>query len=202
MTSRSMRWLSVLCFVSVVVQASAARAEEKGKSLFDGKSLDGWTVTDCKAEVEDGAIVLKEGNGMVRTNEKYGDFVLELETKALRSDVWDSGIYIRFDLPLPKGRPWPAKTQVNLFKGDEGGLKGHAKELVVATKPDGKHFKPGEWNKLRITAKGDKVSVELNGKEVASAEGLKPADGYIGLQAEVASGGQFAFRNIRISDGK
>jgi hypothetical protein len=177
----------------------AAYADEK--SLFDGKSLDGWTVTDCKSEVADGAIVLKDGNGLVRTNGKYGDFVLELEAKNLRSDVWDSGVFIRFDLPFPKGRPWPAKTQVNFAKGDEGGLKGD-KGLVVAKKPDGKHFKSGEWNKLRITAKGDKVTVELNGEDVASATGLKPAEGYIGLQAEVASGGQFAFRNLRISDAK
>ena len=30
----------------------------------------------CEAEVKDGAIMIKEGNGVVHTEDRYGDFVL------------------------------------------------------------------------------------------------------------------------------
>ena len=77
-------------------------------SLFDGKTLHGWHVTGCEAVVEDGAILIKAGNGLVRTDHRYADFVLDLEWKALSSDRWDSGIYFRCELP-PEGRPWPRR---------------------------------------------------------------------------------------------
>jgi len=52
--------------------------------LFDGKTLAGWKVIGCEAEVEDGVILLKAGNGVVRTERTYRDYVLEYEWKALK----------------------------------------------------------------------------------------------------------------------
>jgi hypothetical protein len=74
-----------------MASVSLARAEkaacsdnggEKGSgwgSLFDGQTLKGWKVTGCEAVVQDGAILLKSGNGLVRTERTYRDFVLEIE---------------------------------------------------------------------------------------------------------------------------
>src|SRR5687767_3168085 len=56
----------------------AAGKDDGFVSLFDGKSLDGWVVTNCKAAVEGGSLVILEGNGLVRSDKVYGDFVLEL----------------------------------------------------------------------------------------------------------------------------
>lgn len=162
-------------------------------SLFDGKSLAGWKVTGCEAAVDDGAILLIGGNGLVRTDHRYSDFTLELEWKALAADNWDSGIYIRSELP-PEGKPWPPRYQINLRKGLEGNLGG-----VKGAESKGL-IKNGQWNHFKITAIGKVASLEINGKPAWKTEGLEAASGYIGLQAEVPQGGQFLFRNIKLTE--
>ncbi|MGH9360566.1 MAG: 3-keto-disaccharide hydrolase, partial [Thermoanaerobaculia bacterium] len=130
--------------------------KEKGVSLFDGKTLKGWKVTNCEAVVQDGAILLKAGNGLVRTERPYRDFVLELEWKALKPDAWDSGIYFRCGEP-PAGAAWPRNHQANLKKGMEGNvddLKGARSTGLV---------KPGEWNRFQLTVVGATAKLEING---------------------------------------
>jgi hypothetical protein len=173
--------------------ASTVLAEEAFVSLFDGNTLKGWKVLRCEAEVDAGTILLKAGNGIVHTEKRYADFVLELEWKAMRPGKWDSGIYFRSELP-GKSQPWPRRYQANLLKGQEGnvaGLQGAISKGLVKT---------GEWNKFRLTVVGTKAALEINGKPAWKADGLEAPVGYICLQSEVAGGGQFRFRNIRIAD--
>lgn len=162
-------------------------------TAFNGRDLDGWQVTGCDAGVENGLLVLRGGDGFVRSNERHGDFVLELDWRARRPSNYDSGIYIRADLPA-QGKPWPARYQVNLKQGAEGNIAG----LAGATSKG--LIKEGDWNHFKITVKGDAAELEINGKPAWKASGLENADGYIGLQSEVDGGGQFEFRNIEITD--
>jgi hypothetical protein len=172
----------------------AKKPADKFVSLFDGKTLNGWKVENCEAGVQDGCILLKAGNGWVRSEKTYGDFVLEVEWKPVNKEMWDSGVYIRA-VPPPAGKPWPARNQLNLRKGLEGNIK-EIKEAVG----HGELVKPGEWNVFRVTVVGKTASLEINGKPAWKIENLKPATGYIGLQCEVAGGGQFLFRSVRISE--
>jgi len=163
-------------------------------TLFNGKDLDGWIVTECDAAVEAGNLLIKSGNGLTRSELRYRDFVLELEWRARKDRGWDSGIFFRAEEP-PKGRPWPTRYQANLSEGregDVGGLKGAS--------GGSKLIKSGQWNHFKLTAIGRAAELEINGKSAWKADGLEAADGYIGLQAEVPSGGQFEFRNIRITE--
>lgn len=162
-------------------------------SLFDGKTLNGWQVTGCETVVQDGAILLKSGNGLVRTQKAYRDFVLEIEWKALKPDNWDSGVFFRCDDP-PAGKPWPKIYQANLRKGMEGNvneLKGARSEGLT---------RPGDWNRFKLTVVGATAALEINGKPAWNANGVKNPSGYIALQAEIPGGGQFLFRNIRIRE--
>ncbi|UCC96602.1 MAG: DUF1080 domain-containing protein [Phycisphaerales bacterium] len=180
----------------VVLLTSCSVFEPKAKrvALFDGKTLDGWTLITCEAEVDGGEILLKAGNGLVQTEKKYGDFILEFDWKALRDDKWDSGVYFRYD-SIPQSRPWPRRYQVNLRRGMEGNLgdlQGAKSEGLV---------KDGRWNRFKLTVCGSKTSLEINGKPAWEADGLgEPAIGYIGLQAEVPGGGQYRFRNIYLTE--
>jgi hypothetical protein len=179
-------------------KAEKAEAKAGGKakgavSLFDGKTLKGWKVLGCEAVVEDGAIFMKGGNGVVRTERKYKDYTFEVEWKALKQDKWDSGIYIRCDDP-PKGEAWPKVYQVNLLKGMEGNIA----ELPAARSSG--LVKPGEWNRFKLTVVGTKAELEINGKPAWKADGLKNPEGYISLQAEVPGGGQFLFRDVKITE--
>ncbi|MBI2826291.1 MAG: DUF1080 domain-containing protein [Planctomycetia bacterium] len=163
-------------------------------SLFNGRDLAGWHVTRCEAGVEDGLLVLKDGNGFVRTDHRYRDFVLELDWRARKTEKWDSGIYFRSELPGETGRPWPTRYQVNLAEGQEGNvkdLKGAASTGLV---------KPGEWNHFKLSVTGASAELEINGRPAWRAGSVEPADGYVGLQAEVPLGGQFEFRNITITE--
>lgn len=173
--------------------AALACGADKPVSLFNSKDLTGWQVLSCEAEVRDGCLFLKDGNGMVQTERQYGDFILELEWKALKVDKWDSGVYFRYE-SIPAKRPWPANYQANLRKGQEGnvgGLKGAESTGLV---------KEGDWNHMRLTVRGTTAAMELNGKPAWKADGLKVLRGYIGLQSEVPGGGQYLFRNLRITE--
>lgn len=173
--------------------AQAAEKEGPWVSLFDGHSLSGWQVTGCEAVVQDGAILLKSGNGLVRTKRTYRDFVLEIEWKALKADKWDSGVFFRCS-DAPPGKAWPKTYQANLRKGMEGNVS----ELKEA-RSEGLTF-PGQWNRFRLTVRGTTAALEINGKPAWKADGLRSPTGYIALQAEIPGGGQFLFRNIRVRE--
>jgi hypothetical protein len=95
----------------------------------------------------------------------------------------DSGIYLRGD----------SKSQVNLWNwtvgsGEIYGYRIDAKqspEVKAACTPKRKADRPlGEWNRMMITVKGQRVSVTMNGVAViedATLDGM-PAEGPIGLQ--------------------
>jgi len=184
-----------IVFAATITSTVLADACGKGKraALFDGKTLKGWTVLNCQAEVRDGQILIKSGNGLIQTEQKYGDFILEFECKALKDANWDSGVYFRYD-KVPANRPWPGKYQVNLRKGMEGnvgGVKGATSKGL---------YKPGQWNAFKLTVEGTKLALEMNGKPAWKATGLAgPKQGFISVQAEVPHGGQFLFRNIYIT---
>jgi len=187
-------FISLMIAVVFLTSCSVLGPSEKRVALFDGKTLNGWTLITCEAEVDGGDILLKAGNGLVQTEKKYGSFILEFEWKALRDANWDSGVYFRYDTIPPK-RPWPARYQVNLRQGMEGNLddlKGAKSEGLV---------KDGQWNRFKLTVRGSKASLEINGKSAWQADGLaEPAAGYIALQAEVPGGGQYRFRNIYLTE--
>ncbi len=152
-------------------------------TLFDGKTLNGWKVIGCEAVVEDGAIFLKAGNGVVRTEKTYRDFVIEYEWKALKPDDWDSGVYFRCDDPAP-GAPWPKTYQANLRKG----LEGNVEELPTARSTG--LTKPADWNKFTLVVVGTKAALWINGKNAWKGDGVKTPSGYIALQAEIPGGGR------------
>ena len=182
--------------IALALLTSCSDSEPGGKraALFDGKTMDGWTVIKCEAVVDDGDILLVAGNGLVQTKKKYGDFILEFEWKALRNDKWDSGVYFRYD-SVPENRPWPDRYQVNLrqdMEGNVGNLEGAKSEGLA---------KAGQWNKFKLTVRGTKASLEMNGKSAWEADGLEdPQEGFIALQAEVPGGGQYRFRNIYLTE--
>ena len=185
---------ALVCGVFCMAAAVAA-GEPKGKSvaLFNGKDLTGWKAITCEVEVCDGAILLKSGNGVLQADGEFADFILELDWKALNKEpqMWDSGIYFRYTAIPPK-RPWPARYQVNLRKGMEGNV-----DLPGATSTG--LTKPGAWNHFKLTVQGTTAALEINSKPAWKADGLKTPKGFLSLQSEVPGGGQFLFRNIRLT---
>ena len=187
---------AVLMSALLLLPALLNAAEQDHQfNLFNGKDLAGWDITNCKVAVEDGALVLSEGNGFARSNLKYGDFVLELDWRARQADKYDSGIYVRSQFPSSqRSRQWPDRYQINLKDGEEGNLVG------VPSAASKGLVKRGQWNHFKITAAGPKLSLEINGKPAWTYDGLKETSGYIGLQSETPLGGQFEFKNMRLTE--
>jgi hypothetical protein len=187
-----MRTWIALCAVSSAVQARGADADFT-LDLLAGGDLSAFALHQCEAALEGGALVLKSGNGLVRTLQRHGDFVLELEWKARKPSKWDSGIYVRSELPA-KGKPWPDRYQINLSDGEEGRLVG----TDVRAPRD--LIRKGDWNRFVISARGNELSLEINGKPAWKHMGIEASDGFIGLQSEVPAGGEFEFRNVKVTE--
>jgi hypothetical protein len=188
------RWLTVLfVLLASLSPAGLCFAEGFTRQLFNGRDLEGWHISNCEAGVENGHLVLKSGNGFVRSDHRYGDFTLELQWRARQEKDYDSGIYFRAELPMGP-RPWPTRYQINLLQGQEGNVT-----TVPAAKSTGL-IKAGEWNQFKLTVIGSQASLEINGTPAWQVDNIEAASGYIGFQAEVPKGGQFEFRDIRLTE--
>lgn len=184
-----------LLLLLVVAAGASCRAEPPAAefALFNGRDLTGWTVTECETEVKDGVLLLKKGEGWVRTDHQYADFVLSWECRNLQASQYDSGVHFRAELPAA-GAHWPKKYQVNLKEGQEGNLTSNKAASSTGL------YKPGEWNAFTLTVVGQTAELTINGRPAWKTDGITPAAGYIGLQSETTLGGQFEFRNLKIKE--
>jgi hypothetical protein len=195
------RLAALLC---AAFTTSLCFADEEGfKPLFDGKSLDGWKVSENKDsfKIEDGAIVAEgprahafyvgEVNGA-----KFGDFELRLE--AMTRKTSNGGVFIHTEY---QENDWPGKgyeVQVNNTQGDwrkSGGLY-----AVVDNKEP---FEDDKWMEMVIRVENGVITSTVNGKKLVdykAEEGkskLLPEGGTIALQAH-DPGSKVYYKNIRI----
>ena len=184
----------VLCVLFCVLAPAAAKSTTGFRQqIFNGHNLHGWHAIGCETGVEGNKLILRDGDGTVHTDHRYRNFVLELKWRPLRKDSWDSGIYVRCELPSA-GQPWPKRYQINLLKGHEGNLVG-----VPAAQSKGL-VKPGTWNQFRLTLIGKQATLEINGQQAWQVDAIEASAGYIALQSEVAGGGQFEFKDIFVTE--
>lgn len=206
----------LLCGVWLTCGAVSAVADDDGwVSLFDGKSLKGWTQKNGTAtyRVEDGAIVgkTKEGspNSFLCTDKDYTDFDLEFEV--LVDDGLNSGVQFRSQSTkeFDNGRVHGPQVEI-----EKGGTAGRVYGEALGTdwlsdlgdEAAQKAFKVGEWNKYRVRAVGKTIETWVNGVRTAKFEDerSKMTTGFIGLQVHgIAAGSgpyQVRWRNIKIKD--
>jgi hypothetical protein len=197
--------------------ASLAAADEPSefRTLFDGKSLDGWVVKGEPGQdapkdewlVKDGMLTAKPGHSWLSTKEMYGDYVLRLEWRVPENG--NSGVFIRVPDLKPGQQPYVEGMEIQVLddKGPEyaGKLKAwqYAGSIYGAVAAENSGYKgAGEWNTMEITCKGDEVTVAMNGNKIATADVTKFEElksrqrrGYIGLQNH---GTPVDYRNLQI----
>jgi hypothetical protein len=168
--------------------------------LFNGRDLTGWKVHNGKLEVwgadkDKGVLYVQGGGGgWLMTEKEYGDFELRLEFKMPKKG--NSGVALRAPL---QGDPAYQGMEIQLLDDDNWkGLKpaqqtGSIYDVVPAAKVVTRPH--GEWNQMRIVAKGRRVTVELNGTKLVDADldeykehakrhpGLLREKGHLGLQS-------------------
>ncbi len=191
---------------AIALAASPLLAAEEGfVPLFDGKTLDGWKVSENpdSFSVKDGAIVAfgprahafyvgKDGEA------KFEDFELRLEVMTKENS--NGGVFFH---AAYQEKGWPIKqgyeVQVNNTHSDwrkSGGLY-----AIVDNKEP---FKDDEWMQYVIRVEDGVVNVTIDGKEVVKdfkPEGeqdkLVEGGGLIALQAH-DPGSTVFYKNIRI----
>ena len=165
-------------------------------TLIDGeRGLENWNrVGDANWRAQDGAIVAdrktdKPPSFLVSRN-SYKDFQTRIEFWA--SDDANSGIYMR----CSDARPITDKTcyEANIF--DQRPDPSYGTGAIVhhaAVKPMPKAG--GKWNVYDITAKGDHLTVVLNGQKTAELRHSQFASGPLALQY---GSGVVKFRKVQI----
>jgi hypothetical protein len=213
MMRRMRRRFLFVCLAAFVAGAGAGVGEEAGgwAPLFDGKTLNGWSVHSgfAKYEVADGEIVgtavKGSPNTFLCTNREYGDFILEFEVKC--APQLNSGVQIRSHIAKGEmafvfrgndGRPRTRKIPPDRVYGyqveiaaaasrSSGGIYDEARRAFfladIRDNPAaGKAFKDNEWNKYRIECKGSSMKTSINGVPCADLTDSMDAKGIIGLQ--------------------
>ena len=187
-------WMVLICVSAICV--SAFGAEAGFKSIFDGKTLNGWKASEMKFwSVEEGAItgesteqnVVKVNQFIVWQLGELDDFELKLKYRISGTDRANSGIQIRSAV-APEG--WVGGYQADIDRGgrftgivyDERGrgiLVQRGQKTVIS--PDGKksskaigdpdelgaNIKKDGWNEYHIIARGPHIVQKINGKVTA-----------------------------------
>jgi hypothetical protein len=169
---------------AVLAYSPQASSETGWTTLFDGKSLDGFTkVGDANWRIEDGMIVADKGNGFLVTKTDYKDY-------EIKAEFWvdtdsNSGIFIRCTDAEKIGAE--SCYEVNIWDTRPDPSYGTG-AIVNVAKVNPMPHAGGKWNTFEITAKGSSFTVVLNGqKTVDGAQDAKLANGKVAIQHGLGS---------------
>jgi hypothetical protein len=151
----------------------AKHSDKEFKSIFDGKTLEGWAGPVANYEVVDGAIRCKEGKGgAIYFDKEFSDFKARVEFKLPPGG--NNGLAIRYP---GKGDPAYAgmcelqvldDTADKYAKLDKRQYHGSAYGMVATNRG---FLRPvGTWNYQEVTVKGSKIKVELNGNVIVDTD--------------------------------
>ncbi|HZT28843.1 MAG TPA: DUF1080 domain-containing protein [Bryobacteraceae bacterium] len=184
-----------------------AQPEDGFVSLFDGKSLRGWTIQEGPETafyVRDGAIVVHEGSGFptwLRSERQYENF--DFRGEFFIKGWMDSGIY--FHVP-EHGRPMWCGMQLHLFQQiDEKPMPQSMGAIMPVVAPLKVNVKnKGEWNSFRILMEWPRLRIWTNDEliqdlDVESVPELRHRyrRGYLGFESLSYP---IRFRNLRIRE--
>jgi hypothetical protein len=203
-------FISTLLFLFVHLPA---QAQEGGwADLFNGTSLDGWSVHSGRAiyRVEDGTIVGQavpnSPNSFLCTDREYADFILEFEV-LLEDNELNSGVQFRSQIAphelifwfrneegayqshtIPADRVYGYQVEIAAQDaGGAGGVYDEARRAMLPFWPEqgsaqSKVFRDKQWNSYRVECKGDSIRTIVNGTVVSDFRDALSDQGIIGLQ--------------------
>src|SRR6476660_6712039 len=155
-----MRWITILLFLSLASSIGADEKTSQWRELFNGKDLSGWRLNPTNYwVVKDGQITWKESAVDLWTEEEFGDFILELEFKC--SAGCNSGVFIRTG-DIEDNVQSGIEIQIYDSVGKTKMEKHYCAAIYDALEPSKNAEKPiGEWNSMRISARGAAIVVQL-----------------------------------------
>jgi hypothetical protein len=200
-------------FTTVILSLTlntSCQEREAWISLFDGKTLSGWTVHSGQAtyRVEDGAIVGQAVKGspntFLCTDHEFSDFILEFEVLLDHSEL-NSGVQFRSQIAenemtfwfrneqgefrsntIPADRVYGYQVEI-AAGGGSGGVYDEARRAMMPwwpqnDSPESKVFKEKQWNSYRVECNGDSIRTIVNGVVITDFRDGLTLNGIIGLQ--------------------
>lgn len=205
-------WTSASIADQPVAEKNAA---SNATPLFDGKSLEGWNGDEKWFRVQDGEIIAGRldqripHNQFLCTNATYGDFELTVEAK-LVGEGNNAGVQFRT-------KRIPDNTEVIGFQADIGWVgKGTCwgalydesrRRKFLAESPEValKSVKKGDWNTLKVIAKGPHIQIYLNGQrtvDYTEQDATIESSGVIALQVHSGKPLEVHYRNVLLRELK
>lgn len=219
--------LSYFTALLVAIALVAPAGAEEWTSLFDGKTLDGFTQRggQAKYRVEDGVIVgtsvPKTPNSFLCTNKDYGDFIFEVEFKVdpslnsgvqFRSQFLEEARevdYLGKKVKEPKQRVFGYQCEIDPSNRSwSGGIYDESRRGWLFDLKNNeaarKAFKQGEWNKFRIECAGDSIKTFINDVPASDLKDSLTPKGFIALQVhgvgDKTEPVEVRWRNLRIQE--
>lgn len=170
----------------------ASKGAQGFKPIFNGKSLDGWTIEEKAAvknqpavktaadvvEIKDGALVWRAGRaGTPYWNKELGDFQARVWFKIPPGG--NNGLAIRY--PGKGNAAYDGMTELQVIDENYYGARNQADKKLDPRQQHGSVYgmvaattgyqRPiGEWNFEEITVKGSTIKVELNGTVILDTD--------------------------------
>ncbi len=171
-------------------------------ALIDGeRGLDNWNrVGDANWQVDQGGITANQGKGgFLVSKQSYKDFEIYAEFWAATDT--NSGIFFRASDPAKITADNSYEANIWDIRPDPtyatGGIVNFAPVPVPTV-----HKAGGRWNTIEITAKGDQLTVKLNGVQTTQIRNDKYVSGPFALQfgpgVKGVNGGPIKWRLVRI----
>lgn len=186
------------------------------RSLFDGKSLTGWSINKAdpkrmasKWEPKDGELSLTNGPGDLVSDAQFGDFVIQLECKTL-SPAANSGVFFRC-IPGQYQNGYEAQIQNAYKENDRTKPLDFGTGAIYRRIPARKVMSnDNEWFTMTVVATGRHIATWVNGYATVDwtddrtpddnpRKGYRAAPGPISLQGHDPTT-HIQFRNIRIAE--
>ncbi len=202
--------------LAAALAGSAAAADTKPVSLFDGKSFAGWE-GDIKTtwRIADGCLVGGSLTKKVPRNEflastkSYKDFVLKLKFKLLgdpKKGMVNSGVQFR-------SQRVPNSAEMTGYQADLGDpswwgcIYDESRRNKVMAQSDmarvNKVLKRGDWNEYEIRAEGRRMRTYINGVlavDYTEKDPKIPQEGRFGLQIHGGGPAEVWFKDITIEE--
>ena len=205
--------------LALMMLAGAAKPQSKAEKgfqvLFDGTDMDAWQGNTTEYVLEDRCIVMhpaQEMGGNLYSKASYRDFVLRFEF--LLTPGANNGLGIRHDI-VPNDQGYSG-MELQILDNEDPQYKDlkpyqyHGSVYGISPAKRGYLKQPGMWNTEEVIAKGNRITVKVNGQVILKTNLKKavknrPSDSYskavfnkTGHIAFLGHGSVVKFRNIRI----
>ena len=172
--------------------------------LTEKNSLAGWHTRPGGVWTnEDGVITgtapqSESRHGMLISDQVYDDFTVRFQFRAVEGN---SGFYFRVDEVDKPAAVAGFQAEIDPSFATGGLYETYGRAWVAQSKPDemAKHYKPGEWTDMTVSAHQRRIVVQVNGFQTAELKNdpgrLK---GHLALQLHGGQNMHVQFRNLEI----